>query len=466
MPPSSAVPVLAIGIATACAAFIVYRSWVGSQDDEASSQSSQAPSPSLVNVPLSNLESGFLVVPSIATVSFYDGAPPTALPQRVRAILEANPFLRARLSPLGDDSGRVSAAYNEPATGKPLDIHPYYEEISTTNPDLPPGLLRGASYSDIVEAAQPYIVGSGETQLGSGGPLFKVTLLRLLAREGGVGGSFAIFVSLSHILGDGSTFYRIHNMLAPGSDIGFMDRSLVDISREASRALGDAEASFLESDAVARSFRLNVVKPAHSHLAWVNQEAIRCRKDEESVRGFELSLSTNDILASAFFEASGCDVGCMAMNLRGRLPGVDISNAAGNYETTIPYVLPDFHPAAIRLSVRGPHVYQRPSAASSLASNARPGTLPASEVLAAGRLSVVSNLASFYDPGSMILGEECTLSLHLVLRPTNAVAWRDSLFVFRSNDRLGVVCAGRGVCRSAEALRSSAFGRYLEPEFQ
>ena len=54
--------------------------------------------------------------------------------------------------------------------------------------------------------------------------------------------------SVSHVLADGHTYYMIHNMLAPGSDVGFMDRSLVDISREASRALGDAEASFLESD--------------------------------------------------------------------------------------------------------------------------------------------------------------------------------------------------------------------------
>jgi hypothetical protein len=475
MPPK-ATPALAFGVAAALGAFVIHRSWLSSRDDDhaahsAVSAGSSAPRIStLIDLPLTDLESGFLVVPSIATISFYDGAPPAALPKRVREILEANPFLRARLSPLGDNSGRVSAAYLVPAAGESLDISPYYENIAAAGGLVPPGLRRDAPYSDMVAAAQRYIIGPGAAQLGNGGPLYKVTLLNF-------DGSFALLVSMSHILGDGSTFYRLHNMLAPDMAVGALDRSLIDISREASSVLGAAEASFLESDAVAQSFRLNVVQPACSHLAWVNQEAIQRRKEEEAARGCKFNLSTNDILTSAFFEASGCDVGCMAMNLRGRLPGVNIEHSAGNYETTIPYMPPDFHPSAIRHSVRGPRRYQRPSATLSLAdeqallssicsgsraSTAHPGALPGSEVLTAGRLSVVSNLASFYSPESMRIGEECRLSLHLVLRPTNAVAWRDSLFVFRSTGRIGVVCAGRGVCSSVEALRSSPFGQYLE----
>ena len=421
----------------------------------------------MVEVPLSTLESTFTVVPSIASITFYTGNTcELKLKQKTSQVVEANPFLRARLRCIGH--GKVAAAYRDGDYG-------IFDEVG---PEQAPGIWNDTNYSTLVQQCSPYVVSTGEGAVADGSPLFRVVVLKLpVPEEGPIESRFAVVVSMSHILGDGWTFYNLLNQLGAQASVVSLDRSVVDSSVATEAALGADEAALLGSDAVGASFRKNAAAPGcFSHLFWVDQAAVSHRKAQQlelnqlggCIAGF---VSTNDILTAAFLSASKSDLGCLAVNLRGRIPGVP-ERGAGNYEACLPLLPSDFDAAAIRRAVQGPERFCRLSAggtvdvsesgtsdASSKTLNKEP--LPPGEVLAKGKLSVVSNLAGFYNAGGLEL-HEAVFAGHLVLRPISAVAWQDSAFIFRSGDRLGMICAGRGVCRDKGLLFESALGEFLE----
>merc|ERR1719285_1172864 len=61
--------------------------------------------------------------------------------------------------------------------------------------------------------------------------------------------TFALVVSMSHIIGDGHTFYRISDQLSTDSSIISLDASREgsNITRKVEEALGKAETGFLTS---------------------------------------------------------------------------------------------------------------------------------------------------------------------------------------------------------------------------
>ena len=83
--------------------------------------------------------------------------------------------------------------------------------------------------------------------------------------------------------------------------------------------------------------------------------------------------------------ASGCDVGTMDVNFRGRLAGCADADA-GNYEDKIPYLPADYaSPALVRKSIASKELLQRAASP--------PTTLPtsASDFSRVGMISFVTN---------------------------------------------------------------------------
>lgn len=70
---------------------------------------------------------------------------------------------------------------------------------------------------DIASFFTPAIVPNGSSALDKNEPLFRVTLIRLKAPEGSNPMGTVVVVSMSHILGDGFTFFRVVNSLFPDS---------------------------------------------------------------------------------------------------------------------------------------------------------------------------------------------------------------------------------------------------------
>ena len=71
-------------------------------------------------------------------------------------------------------------------------------------------------------------------------------------------------------------------------------------------------------------------------------------KEQSKLNNVVDYVSTNDILTSAFFNATSCDRGLMAINMRGRIPEL-LPNMAGNYENLVSFTRKEFEtPSYIR----------------------------------------------------------------------------------------------------------------------
>lgn len=175
--------------------------------------------------------------------------------------------------------------------------------------------------------------------------------------------SFLVLVSMSHVVGDGYTYYSIYNMMF-GEDIRALDakRNFDTMARQ-EEAFGKKNfqatvkpTGFLVS--VARGFLLsNLLGPIRKDLktvrrfAMIDTEKINSLKESASQDPSVPYVSTNDVLVSWFFNSVRCKNGTMAFNLRNKVEG-HTENMAGCYGTVLIYRQPDMaSPALIRKSI-------------------------------------------------------------------------------------------------------------------
>lgn len=193
-------------------------------------------------------------------------------------------------------------------------------------------------------------------------------------------GGFCIFFAMSHIVGDGATFYKIFNQLSASCEV----RSL-----EPKRKLDFGEklklkvATDVKKAVMNLSFMASIVKgyffgpTVRGFTGFVDVEGVARAKEDAKRRGAVPFVSTNDILTSTFSNAFGADVCFMAINWRGRISGIT-DNLAGNYESVLLFdgantATPDH----IRMALRHPHFHCRdePMPALSRALSARYGII-------------------------------------------------------------------------------------------
>ena len=154
---------------------------------------------------------------------------------------------------------------------------------------------------------------------------------------------FCIVFSMSHTIGDGNTFYNIMNQLSesdevrplnPKRKLDFSDniKSVVDSSMEP--GIGAIIAVVVSMFV---TFLVNVIKrmftrqKARLLTGLIDNERVAQVKAEAKRRGTVPFVSTNDIITSAFANATGSDVcTAMAIDLRERMRGLTKSHA-GNY---------------------------------------------------------------------------------------------------------------------------------------
>ena len=139
-------------------------------------------------------------------------------------------------------------------------------------------------------------------------------------------------------------------MLAPSATIRTLNRNLVDVAA-AEDALIE---QFEDFGAMIKGIGRNQARAdEYTPFAFfsLNTAALSSSKAENQ-DGEVPWVSSNDIITSAFLEASAPDVGLMAANLRTRLDAVGDENA-GNYEGTVKLVPEDFKPPKVRRSIAG-----------------------------------------------------------------------------------------------------------------
>mmetsp|Transcript_15908 Transcript_15908/g.30087 ORF Transcript_15908/g.30087 Transcript_15908/m.30087 type:complete len:454 (-) Transcript_15908:108-1469(-) len=284
----------------------------------------------------------------ISTLTWFQGEYKNAsriLKDRVSKILAKNPWLAGRLTMRG--GGRLRIEYSS-QQGPQLDDY-YFELDASESPfsrDTPVLVLGSASRN--------ILVANGPDQ-----PLFRVTLCPCKKNPTAC---FAVVVSLSHVVGDGATFYKLHNMLCSNDDAiikTLVASRIPTAAAQKADALGRAEFEFGRSfgfilNLVIGLIRTRAIGPApHSQMVLLDDDKIRKAKEEEAVnRDAEVAwVSTNDIVTSWFLQQTGCDMGMMAVNFRNRLDGHSDEHA-GNYEGALFYKREDSEtPGLIRQSL-------------------------------------------------------------------------------------------------------------------
>ena len=175
-------------------------------------------------------------------------------------------------------------------------------------------------------------------------------------------GGFCIVFAMSHIAGDGATFYKIFNQLSASAEVQSLEpRRKMDFGEKLKLKLG----MDVQKEVMSFSFMLSILKgyffggTVRGFTGFVDVEGVARAKVDAKRRGTVPFVSTNDILTSTFANAYGADVCFMAINYRGRISGVT-DNLAGNYESVLLFDRTNAAtPDRIRLTLRHPHFHCR-----------------------------------------------------------------------------------------------------------
>jgi len=287
---------------------------------------------------------GISSLPSVSATTFYKGGslPSKALRERVRAVVEMNPWLAGRLHFL---PGWMRAAASAPwflrwAFYQAVLMVPPRSDVDSFLVELGDiGLRPDMPYDELMQKCNQHVSvmqPAGVVALLKEAPLFQVTLAPAGPDH------FAMVVSLSHAIADGHTFYHIHGMLDANAEVRALDRvtsclEAQDAAKEKTVGLHKYE-SYHDVRKLGlqglRSLIRPKPKPAIYYVStdWIAGEKQRAAKDTSGV-GW---VSTNDVLTSWFFNLSQCTTGFMCINFRNRVPGLTDVNA-GNFEGLMPY---------------------------------------------------------------------------------------------------------------------------------
>ncbi|KDO19490.1 hypothetical protein SPRG_15296 [Saprolegnia parasitica CBS 223.65] len=328
---------------------------------------------------MSNEAKHLLSVPPIQTATLYERVDVPALKARTAAIVAQNPWLLGRL------------AYG-PANTLELQYETSPSNVSEAFVEVHCPLPADAPEEQVAAwLAHAATVGNGHACLSSTrGQVFQVVAAHL------TNGSMAIVVALCHVIGDGSTYYRLYKML----DVHEAPAALTPV-----RAFEDTTASFgaltphtapaTRTLFVLRRALVNAISYSYRKLLFgslpqiaeyrVDAKALAAIKAAHVPRKDAPYLSTNDIVASAFFEMTSTALGLMAINLRDRLRLPP--SAVGNYVACFVYTRGDYlNPADVRASY-----HDKTAPQVKMSSEPFPTSL-----FSAGHFSVMTNWCSFY----------------------------------------------------------------------
>ncbi|CAK9113113.1 unnamed protein product [Durusdinium trenchii] len=164
------------------------------------------------------------------------------------------------------------------------------------------------------------------------------TLCEMVQRDGKLN-EFALVVSISHIIADGHTYYKLFSMLTQDIPVVSLNPSRkLHFHRQRLAAVGESEYDFIYSPGyVLNCLGSKVLYGRPRCRAYlVDAQKMNDVKVREAETHHDLSfVSTNDVLTSVFARLIAARVCSMAVNFRHRLPGI-LEEDAGNYQASSP----------------------------------------------------------------------------------------------------------------------------------
>ena len=141
-----------------------------------------------------------LILPAISTITFYKGSmfPLEDFKARISKIVKLNPWLSGKLV-------KVKKETFLELPNEPFDVDNYFSILETT--DIESSMSYFDMYSSVSKLKGIHVE-TGSTCRSKKLPLFKITILSNIKFQ-----EFGLVVSLSHVIADGSTFYKVYSML-------------------------------------------------------------------------------------------------------------------------------------------------------------------------------------------------------------------------------------------------------------
>jgi hypothetical protein len=279
-------------------------------------------------------------------------------------------------------------------------------------------------------------------------PFFRVALVRDYKDAQ----RFALVTSLAHCVGDGKTYYDLHNMIAHKAPVVALNINRKHHLHNAMTKTMGGPAFFgcYSEPTIGMVVRvvwsvlmaLFVGPPTVVKLFWINPDWIKEQKQTGLFANDPTSnykpefLSSNDVMASKFLRITGCDQALMTVNFRGKIQDCH-EHDAGNYYNFNPLRPADFgSPVGVRQVVNQLKGGQR-----------YPTTHPMTSMehmFSVNRpISFFTNWADFARPVPL---NECEQLLHMPLVPTHSLRMPARMFSFcyvykptKECDKLGVL---------------------------
>mmetsp|Transcript_125566 Transcript_125566/g.246068 ORF Transcript_125566/g.246068 Transcript_125566/m.246068 type:complete len:469 (+) Transcript_125566:54-1460(+) len=399
-----------------------------------------------------------MMMPAITTITTYKAKriPKTFLKQKLAQLFRKNPWLCGRI--LKNATDGIHLGYPE-SINNPEQISKLLKEHMQVLMDF--DMPENLSYEEMLSRVEHLQVKKGNECINKPyALLFRITLLKIKGRD-----EIAVVLSMSHVLGDGHTYYKIMSMLDNTTKVTplIVERS-VNYNQEAMKLLGPTTSQWLQSPflllgliscAIIRSsMNIIIVKVDND---WIARQKVAYKQTKESLADKEKEqqpeyVSTNDIISSWLYKESGCDFGLMSLNTRNRVPAFT-EEMVGNYESSVLYpTRADCDtPGAIRLSL------QRGFRS---ASGTAPGVLKTLNWNAA----LVTNWSTFYkqiDISDYSNKAPCRHIQHLPIAETGELAvWREGAVIFNIDaNTTGLFIATRSI--TAQRIEASGIGSVL-----
>jgi hypothetical protein len=393
------------------------------------------------------------MMPAVTTITTYKATriPETFLKRKLADILRKNPWLCGRL--LKNATDGLHLAYpGEFNTAEAINklIKEHLQVV--VDFEMPENI----PYDELMKLVDHFQVQKGNNCINKPyALLFRVTLLKLKGRN-----EIALIVSMSHVIADGYTYYKVLNMFDKDAKVTALkaersDQYLPGVTKLVGKPMIDwvhsplVLAGLLGCALVRSAMKVHIVRVDNAWLA--AQKADFLSEKSYTSKAKVPFVSTNDILTAWHCRISGCDIALMSLNARNRVPSFT-DDMAGNYETSVMYNTPeDCHSAsAIRASL---DTYRNAS-----------GTVPGVVKTLAWNTTIVTNWSTFYkavDISDAHNKAPCEYLRHLPIADASDLAvWREGAVVFKLDaTHTGLLVATRTL--SAQQLEATGVGRVL-----
>ena len=313
---------------------------------------------------LTEMESTSMMVgPAITTVTFMSGDATSAAKQlrtRFTEVLKANPWLAGRIK---KDKASKRVQLHHPMEVKLADVAAMFfgpEE------KMPPVVSSTMSFYDICKTLGGSVceVPTGRDCVSKSTPLVTLSIVvdHHMPKK-----RFAVIWSVSHVIVDGFTYYKLLAMLSSEGVVASLNAARKhSIEEESERAAGLPESAFMKSGCmicnVVCTMLCSSTKP-DIRSYYVDVARVNEAKGKTELTDEVAFVSTNDILSSTFARATDCQVLLVPINFRQKLPAYT-ENDAGNYEGALCFTRDDcVTPALVRCTLNsGPPAYSRATA--------------------------------------------------------------------------------------------------------